>query len=123
MSEEKNTCKICGGVKRVDWTISFEECHPVEMRFDPASLAGNWRLCPGHPEPAPKHDGNLDRDGDAKVQYGAAYPGESGVYIIDTTDDDDVYLGAEQALSLLAWLKQEESELQRLAKEQHHAAT
>lgn len=53
MSEQgSNTCERCGGVKRVDWTVSFEQCHPVEMRFDPASLADNWRLCPGHPEPA-----------------------------------------------------------------------
>jgi hypothetical protein len=60
MSEtESNVCETCGGVKRVDWTISFEECHPVEMRFDPASLAENWRLCPGHPEPAQKHEGPI----------------------------------------------------------------
>lgn len=70
------------------------------------------------PEPAPKYDGNLDRDGDAKVQYGAAYPGESGIYVIDTTGDDAVYLSAEQALSLLAWLKQNEPELRRLVEGQ-----
>lgn len=53
MSEQESTiCAVCGGVKRVDWTISFEKCYPVEMRFDPATLAENGRLCPGHPEPA-----------------------------------------------------------------------
>ncbi len=38
-----------------------------------------------------------------------------GVHI--ATDDDVAVLTPKQALSLLAWLRQEESELQRLAKE------
>lgn len=117
VSEEDNVCSQCGGIKRVDWTISFEECRPVEMRFEPASLAGNWRLCPGHPEPVRKHDGILD----ARSQYFRyvllTNEGDRQVVIMDNTFDGFGITPA-QALSLLAWLKQEESELQRLAKEQ-----
>lgn len=116
MSEENNVCGICGGVKRVDWTISFEECHPVEMRFDPASLAGNWRLCPGHPNPAQKHDGKLGED--AYVNY-YHYPKNTlapSTMVRVFTECGE--LTPMESLSLLAWLKQEESELQRLAKEQ-----
>jgi hypothetical protein len=64
------------------------------------------------PEPAPKHGGPLGDD-DAVVQYA-----EKGVYISYISMDEYVYLSPKQALSLLAWLKQEEAELQRLAKEQ-----
>ena len=123
MSEESNICTICGGVKRVDWTISFEQCHPVEMHFDPASLAGDWRLCPGHPEPAQKHDGRLDEEGNAIVEIDP----RALVVISNQHETPDMFIGKshesvyltfEQALSLLVWLKQEEAELQRLAKEQ-----
>lgn len=74
------------------------------------------------PEPAQKHDGSLGKDGDAKVQHGAAYPGEAGIYILENKEDDPdhcfVYLGVSQALSLRDWLIQESPELERLAKEQ-----
>lgn len=120
MSEqESNICAICGGVKRVYWTISFEECHPVDVRFDPASLASNWRLCPGHPEPATKHDGSLQpasrvyHDVDGLRRPVVRIDGE-----YQTGPEDTVELSPHQALSLLAWLKQEEPELERLAKEQ-----
>jgi len=124
MSEqESDTCKTCGGVKRIDWTISFEQCRPVEMRFDPASLAsGNWRLCPGHSELAPNHDGKLDAQGKHEVSYWKDKLARQTWVCIEETDDlldepEHVQLTPTQALSLLAWLRQEEAELQRLAEE------
>jgi hypothetical protein len=63
-----------------------------------------------------KHDGKLDDCEDAKVQHGAMYPGEVGIYIRST--DDMIYLDPSQALSLLIWLEQERSTLEQLAKEQ-----
>lgn len=65
-------------------------------------------------EPAPKHDGDL---GEHLVDY------RYGDVEIDKTLNDldhpvRVRLRPKEALSLLAWLKQEEPELQRLAKEQ-----
>lgn len=68
--------------------------------------------------PALKHDGNLDKDGDAKVQYGASYPGEQGIYVIETAESSSVYLNPEQALSLLSWLQQEKLTLEKLAKDE-----
>lgn len=122
MSEESNVCAICGGVKRVDWTISFEECHPVEMRFDPASLVGDWRLCPGHPTPAQQHDGFLDEKHEYEVSYWQKESKTPKIYIEETDmvkdEPEFVAISPAQALSLLAWLKQEEAEIQRLPKEQ-----
>lgn len=130
MSEqESNVCTICGGTKRVDWTISFEECRPVEMRFDPATLAGNWRLCPGHPEPEQKHNGNLD-DRPQHDDYHASVEIQEDWGLCDGSKIVEIYGGRGdcencrvllepvQALSLLVWLKQEIPELERLTKEQ-----
>ena len=100
MTTEYNLCPTCGGVKGPVWPRTYGPCR-----------------CADGPMPVSKHDGKLDKDGDAKVQYGAAYPGEEGVYVIDVSHDA-VYLNPSQALSLLAWLQQEEAKLHRLAKEQ-----
>lgn len=57
MSEpESNVCVVCGGMKRIEYTISFEECAPREVRVGPGDslLTKGWRLCPGHPEPEQK---------------------------------------------------------------------
>lgn len=106
-----NICGQCGGVKRIDWTISFEECQPVEMRFDPASLANYWRLCPGHPEPVSKHDGQLNEEGTHNV-----YPNNfNGIGI--SGEGGTIGLPAKEALSLLAWLKQEEDNLHKMAEQ------
>lgn len=113
---EQSICPICGGVPNQSVIVRRLPAMNSERVPYPIAPVPPIRLCLGHPEPAPKHDGKLDGDGDAKVQYGAAYPGERGIYVVDTTDDDSVYLSPAQALSLLAWLKQEEAELQRLAK-------
>lgn len=121
MSEESNVCKICGGVKRVNWTISFEECHPVEMHFDPAALAGDWHLCPGHPGLATKHDGFLDEKHEYEVSWWQRDSAMPRVYIEETStmkeEPEFVGISPAQALSLLAWLRQEEAELRRLAGE------
>lgn len=127
--QENNICALCGGVKRVDWTISFEQCHPVEMRFDPASLAGDWRLCPGHPEPAQHHNGRLDdrlatHDYHADVEMQEDYGMCDGSRVIviaggrGDCENSRILLEPAQALSLLDWLLQKRDELTRLAKEQ-----
>lgn len=61
-----------------------------------------------------KHDGKLDDHDEAKVQYGAMYPGESGIYI--GSAGDLVYLNLPQSLSLLKWLQQEKETLEQRAK-------
>lgn len=60
----------------------------------------------------PKHDGRLNEEGTHNV-----YPNNFGGVVIHA-NDAITWMSAKEALSLLAWLKQEESELQRLAKEQ-----
>lgn len=117
---ENNICEQCGGYTSVtDGNITYQ-FRPVP----PGStfhLGGNVLvLCPGHPEPAPKHDGKLDGHGDATASYGKVYHSYKkevqGVHIDKL--DDGVCLDPQQALSLLAWLRQEESALEQLVKEQ-----
>lgn len=62
------------------------------------------------PEPAPKHDGNL---GDGEFVRYHYFTDHTAKIVCDSGE-----LTPAQALSLLAWLKQKEAELQRLAKEQ-----
>jgi hypothetical protein len=68
--------------------------------------------------PQPYHDGKLDT-GVTVVEYGEVYQSykktTQGIHICD--EDECVYLDPKQALSLLAWLRQEEGKLQQLAKE------
>lgn len=84
-----------------------------------------YRVCLGHPEPTPEHDGKLDKKAYGTVEkIEDAYSFEKRDYIpgiriqshyrIGITDTVDIT--AVQALSLLSWLKQEEEELQELAK-------
>jgi hypothetical protein len=120
MSEqESNTCPVCGGVKRIDWTISFEECHPVQVQFDPASLAGNWRLCPGHPEPAAD-------ESEQDIIYGdlgdhvAVWHDESWGYdqiAIRGKGEVRTDLRPQQFLALLDWGMRHRKAIERLAKE------
>jgi len=67
------------------------------------------------PVPAPKHNGNLDA-----YKYGTdakCYLIGSGVTIEMPGAEESCHLGAKQALSLLTWLEQERTTLERLAKE------
>lgn len=182
MSEqESNICVICGGVKRIEYVIGFEEGRPRDMRLNaPESLPETgWRLCPGHPEPATgtvspwlreqvllaigrasmdtrdgmfdhaqakeiaeqliqaivsergqripepaqKHDGSLGQ-GDS-VSYDRYHRRPVHVKLFVGADDivmvpdmGEIAISPQKALSLLAWLRQEESELERFAKEQ-----
>lgn len=115
MSEESNVCKICGGYKRLDPGM-------IKQTGD-ARLLGPIKLCPGHPEPAQKHNGRLDEKGDYTVEIW----NEKGHTTVDIDenisswlkdDPDHVELTPKQALSLLDWLTQKKPELERLAKEQ-----
>lgn len=117
MSEqESNVCEICGGVKRIEYVIGFEEGRPRDMRVEsPSLLEGEWRLCPGHPEPAQKHDGRLDEDYQVYQSNGAW--GVEGM-ILEYKGTCRAIIRPAQALSLLAWLEQNREELRRLAKEQ-----
>jgi len=46
MSEQSsNICKRCGGVIRVEYTMTFERCMPQQLRV---TQLDEWRLCPGH---------------------------------------------------------------------------
>jgi len=64
-------------------------------------------------EPTPKHDGTLDEEGNATVKIDE-YP---QVFIANRYTEA-ICLTPKQALSLLAWLKQEEATLETLVKEQ-----
>lgn len=74
------------------------------------------------PEPAPKHDGFLDERHEYEVSYWQKESKTPKIYIEETdmVKDEPEFIGINpnQALSLLAWLKQEEAELQQLAEEQ-----
>ena len=124
MSEqENNLCETCGGLKRIAYTIEFRECAPHSISVNPGQFTAPFKLCPGHPEPTPKHDGGLGND--LRVHYDdnlddpwdlankATYKG-----VRVSNPYGYMPLTPAQALLLLAWLRQEEVKLQRLAKEQ-----
>jgi hypothetical protein len=47
VSEESNTCNVCGGILRFEWIMAFEQCRPRDMRVEPRDPM-TFRLCPGH---------------------------------------------------------------------------
>jgi hypothetical protein len=94
MSEEKKT------VPAYPFMSSFQR-----KIYPPASQ------CPSIFPPPPHHDGKLDDRYDA-------YLTNEGVGISDSCDDH-VDLSPKTALSLLAWLRQQENELQQMAKDEN----
>ena len=74
----------------------------------------------GIPDDEPKHDGWLNKQKDYNIDYGESW--DKGILIADYSDHygETRYLRmpAKEALSLLAWLKQEESTLQKLVEEE-----
>lgn len=62
-----------------------------------------------------KHDGELD-DYEVSDRHAEVFLVQHGIMIGIYGDKGHVLLDAKQALSLLAWLKQEELPLHRLAK-------
>ncbi len=108
--KEYKLCPVCGGISR-------EGAYPRLMH--------GLCTCP-QKKATPVKYAELDDRGDARVSYGEAWQAYRVIRadrkLVRTVHisnvDDGVLLDAKQALSLLAWLKQEEAELQRLAKEQ-----
>ena len=130
MSEENNVCEICGGWLRIAYTIEFRKCTPHSISVDPNPAPAPFKLCPGHPEPVEKHDGNLDESTDyhafveTQENYGLC-DGSKLVVVRGGHGDCEsscILLNPEQALSLRDWLIQESPELERLAKEQESVA-
>jgi len=44
--ENSNICQQCGGTIRIEYTMGFEQCYPVDLRSSPQTML---KLCPGHP--------------------------------------------------------------------------
>lgn len=110
-------CDTCGGLKNVTFPIAQTKGMEPARAFQPFT----YTLCPGHP--MPKHDGRLGGEEHEAQTVDYRQLGHGHTYISLRYDDssrreDDIWLSPKQALSLLAWLKQEEQTLQELAKEQ-----
>lgn len=109
-----NICSQCGGFKTIWYKVEVFTAEDVKQgKTAPSSVSKKpFPLCPGHPEPVPKHDGQLNKEGTHNVYpnnfNGVGISGEGGA----------IGLSAQEALSLLAWLKQEEANLQTLAEEE-----
>lgn len=113
--QESNRCPICGGTLRIDYTITFHQAHPHTMRVSDMS-----RMCFGHPEPERMHDGNIG-DGCHVYYYDESWDAH-GIRIEGgccTGSEDSTFLLPHRALSLLAWLKQEEQHLTQMVAEEH----
>lgn len=113
------TCKQCGGLTSWEMKIDQRLVGETTSIVPPSSLA----LCLGHP--APQHDGRLDTRFDethARVSLEDNFETWDDsipklVYISGGYGDCEnynLYLDPAQALSLLAWLKQEEETLKKL---------
>jgi hypothetical protein len=112
-----NICVQCGGIVRIEYTIGFEQCRPRDMRVNLDNKPDRpLRLCAGHPEPAPKHDGKLDDEGQHKVSQSYGAWGFEGV-ILEYEGHTAAMLNPKKALSLLAWLTQEKAALEELVEE------
>ena len=105
-----NACEQCGGVK--------EYYYSVEVVSGPIQPNPNMlKVCWCKPEPH-QHDGWLDEDGNGLAELNVKERRvliEVGKSLLDSTC---IRLDANQALSLLAWLKQEQDTLETLAEEQ-----
>lgn len=120
MNEIITSCKQCGGV--TSWTVEIDRSlsdRPIS--YEPPL---NFKLCPGHPKPVTQHDGRLDTredDHQARVTLQENYLQWDNTKIVSISgghgdiEASCCYLDPAQALSLLAWLKQEEESLKRLA--------
>lgn len=112
---ESNICPQCGGVIRLEYTITFERCTPKEMRVGPDNLSLNpspFKLCPGHPDPTSKHDGSLS--GHSSVEY---YALKDRTWIRLCEGGETWVLSPAESLSLLSWLQQEKPMLEKLQSE------
>ena len=73
------------------------------------------------PEPAPKHDGKLDEQGNRLIRImgddSEEFLGKREIVIMSGDFMNGIVLNPHQCLSLLAWLEQHRDELERLAKE------
>lgn len=120
MTIDSNTCKQCGGILRLEYVIGFEDGRPHDIQVKPDPMPTPFRLCFGHFD-QPKHDGKLDKYNE--VAYGDVYANlklgwgyTRGILI--NGYDESISLEPKSALSLLAWLKQEETALEKLVEEQ-----
>ncbi len=123
--QKGNTCAVCGGLLRMEWTLVFEQMRPHTMRLDP-EIVSPQRLCPGHyPEQVTPHDGKLSKSVPSRVSFCEGYEVRGslaeGIRIEGRHADglhDDVVLMPDEALELLTWLLQHRSALEELVKEQ-----
>lgn len=118
MSNTNNTCSQCGGQK----TVYFKVEPTYSNGFTPAvhAITNNTLNICTCPSPKEKHDGRIDDE--YLIHYGEVYAKGlenciGGIIIDDLllNDTSDWHFRPSQALSLLAWLKQEEDALQQLA--------
>jgi len=115
-----NICDRCSGQKTIYYDVVMMPGKSSIAQYNP----GIMKLCTC-PIEHPKHDGNLDTyksymHADAEYHQ-ADWTQEAAIHIHGGYGDDEsmsIYLDAQQALSLLTWLRQEETALEELAKEQ-----
>ena len=111
-----NICDRCGGVKNVSYEVEFLPGKRALVQHQ--SIMMKLCMCPVE---RIKHDGKLDTKTGQEVTYDDIYlePGGEIIKGIGIYGNHDyVKLTPKQALSLLAWLHQEEQTLKALAKEQ-----
>jgi hypothetical protein len=119
MSAITTICEQCGGA--ISWIVEIDRSLPNQLV--PCTPPLNFNLCLGHPKPATKHDGRLDDredDHQARVTLQDNYFQWDNTKIVSISgghgdiEASCCYLDPAQALSLLAWLRQEEETLKKL---------
>lgn len=117
MNESVTLCVQCGGVTCIHSNTVMPDVIVDDSGNGPEVRVGNvtYKACMGHP--TPKHDGWLNKQKDYNIDYGESW--DKGIVIADYSDHygETRYLRmpAQEALSLLTWLKQEEATLLKLA--------
>ena len=103
-------CDRCGGFKTVYYEVAFL---PGKRAAIAQHQTRTMKFCMCPVEQV-QHDGKLEGGDTYEVYYDGSFICIQGTYNLK---DYEVILEPKQALSLLAWLRQEEAALEELAKE------
>ncbi len=126
LENKSNICERCGGQKTVYIKVEPVYSNGFVSAVHAQHTSSTMKICMC-PLPKKKHDGRLEPmvkrteyyDHTAQVEILDEHPQTSLISISGGySDESSIYLDPKQVLSLLAWLKQEQSTLERLVQEE-----
>src|SRR6266704_142139 len=114
LENKSNICEQCGGQKTVYIKVEPVYSNGFVSAVRAVATSSTMKICTC-PVPKEKHDGKLDKVGKVRVWFDSEVPFDDGSVHLGNDWGGGISLMASEALSLLAWLKQEQDTLERLA--------